>query len=264
MDYVDLTQLDDPIILRWMFHPRPAQPYHTREKDTHDGSIQVDRHILLGYRLYRHQAESPVLLFFHGNGEIAADYDWLANRYRDIGVSLMVVDYRGYGWSTGIPRGSTLLADAEVVHDMLPEVLARHNINEGPRWLMGRSLGGTCAIHLAWREPRAYRGLILESSIAHWVRHLRRKDFPPGTLDDFVDPVRNVEKISETDIPLLLLHGQSDWLVPAMDAEVVFAAAPSQTKHLEMVPGAGHNDLIAVGMNQYFGAIERFIAETAS
>src|SRR5688572_25314222 len=92
--------LDTPLIVGNIFFPRKAAPdTHPDKKNVKDGTIEVEDGIKLGYRCYIHQAVAPVLLFFHGNGEVASDYDSFARYYHEAGVSLLVVDFRGYGWS---------------------------------------------------------------------------------------------------------------------------------------------------------------------
>jgi hypothetical protein len=65
-----------------------------------------------------------LVVYFHGNAEVTTDYDSAAPEFAAIGASLMVVDFAGYGWSTGSPKISTLPADAEAVSRHLPSILA--------------------------------------------------------------------------------------------------------------------------------------------
>ena len=109
---MDSNHLDHPLIRTILFYPRPAKPGSSHRPNAVDGTIPVEGDVALGYRLFRHEAGAPVIVLFHGNGEIAHDYDDLAPMYHRAGASLLVVDYRGYGWSNGQPRASALLPDA--------------------------------------------------------------------------------------------------------------------------------------------------------
>jgi alpha-beta hydrolase superfamily lysophospholipase len=75
--------------------------------------VEVEPGIVLGGRLYPAAPDSPAILFFHGNGEIAEDYDDIAPLYIQMGITLLVMDYRGYGTS-GL-TASHLLSDAVAV-----------------------------------------------------------------------------------------------------------------------------------------------------
>src|SRR5216117_3421822 len=114
---MDPTMLDHPAALAVLFHPRSAQPGRSRLPNVSDGSIPVGGDVSLGYRFYKHRTGEPLIVYFHGNGEIAPDYDHFVGEFHHAGAALMVVDYRGYGWSTGRPLASTLLSDAEKVAD---------------------------------------------------------------------------------------------------------------------------------------------------
>ena len=114
--------LDSPLVSSILFHPRPAKPGGSNQPGVTDGTIPVEDEVVLGYRLYAHRPGEPAILYFHGNGEIAPDYDNIAHAYHQIGVSLLVVDYRGYRWSTGTPLASTMPTDAQAVHSALPAI----------------------------------------------------------------------------------------------------------------------------------------------
>src|SRR5687768_1053356 len=134
---MDVSLLDNPIILAALFHPQSAPMGRSRLPNVTDGHIPVTAEVALGYRLYRHQAGAPVILYWHGNGEIAPTSDYTAGEYLRAGASLIVVDYRGYGWSTGTPRFSTLLSDAETAAATLPAILEAAGLGESPVFLMG-------------------------------------------------------------------------------------------------------------------------------
>src|SRR5688572_17979995 len=154
---------DNPAILPMLMPGRKAIPGRSRLFGVRDGSIPIRDDISLGYRLFRHEADKPVIVYFHGNGEVATDYDYFAGEYHRAGASLIVIDYRGYGWSTGRPLASAILPDAEIAANALPDILDEAGPTTSPLFLFGRSLGSAPAIHLARQSPDLYRGLILES-----------------------------------------------------------------------------------------------------
>src|SRR5215207_5581181 len=115
--------LDAPLIVNNLFFPRQDKMGTHPDKDVvKDGLIPIVDTVKLGYRMYMHHTSAPVILYFHGNGEIASNYESIAPLYHHVGVSLLVVDYRGYGWSTGAPLTSQLLPDAQVVLDNIDTI----------------------------------------------------------------------------------------------------------------------------------------------
>lgn len=257
--------LDSKIILENLFHPRRAPLQQTGGDDYHDGRIRVDDEVGLGYRLYPNQSDSPLLLYFHGNGEIASDYDALAPFYKGCGVSLIVVDYRGYGWSDGSPLTSRLLPDAEQVLLKLPFVLSKHNLSEDvPVFVKGRSLGSAPAIYIAYKQPQKLRGLIVESGYADAPSLFRRIGIPiPRALTTDPElPLNNTRKIAEITLPTLIIHGENDTLLPVSHGQKLYYTSPSDDKTLVIIPNAGHNDVQIRDMERYFLSVRDFITTT--
>ena len=256
---MDSSLLDNPLIRSILFHPRAARPVDSPPAGMADGAIPADDGTPLGYRLYNHTAHAPLVLLFHGNGEIAPDYDGIAELYHQIGLSLLVADFRGYGWSGGEPRVSTLLPDAAVVSDALPDVLTEHDLHGVPCVIMGRSLGSACAIHVAHRSPALFQGLIIESGFAHVLPLLARLGLPTEKLADMPDPIGNARKIGEINLPTLIIHGERDSIIPVANGQTLYEASSAEQKDILRVPGAGHNDLLFVGRQAYFAAIDKFV-----
>ena len=250
--------LDNSLILSVLFRPRPAQPGTNHLDNVIDGAIEVEENVVLGYRMYVHDPTAPIVLLFHGNSEIAPDYDDAAPMYHHAGVSLMVVDYRGYGWSTGRPLVSTLLSDAEVVYECLPSVFTEAIQEGSPLIVMGRSLGSACAIELAIRHPGALKGLIIESGFAHVVPLLSHLGMPTVDKVHLSDPINNIGKITLTSVPLLVIHGEEDALIPVEEGQALHDSSPATIKRLKRIPSAGHNDLLNYA-EEYFVAVEEFI-----
>lgn len=253
--------LDDPRILRNLFYVRKTLAGGNPAAHVHDGRIAVEEEVEVGYRLYTTRPEQPLILYFHGNGEIASDYDDLASFYAVAGVSLLVVDYRGYGWSSGHPLLTKLLPDAVSVLEALPDLLRAHGMQGAPLVVMGRSLGSALAIHLAAIFPEQIAALIVDSGYAEAPSIFERLGVPlPHDLPgDEELPLFSAEKMRRVQAPVLLLHGTEDELIPFENAKALFAAAPSGRRLLVPIEGAGHNNLIAVRPDLYFDAVRTFI-----
>ncbi len=271
------TILDQPAVLRVMFYPRRSWPGISLVSSVHDGRVEVEPGVSVGYSLHLAEPQSPLILCFHGNGEIARDYDGIASLYTGLGISLLVADYRGYGWSDGFPTASSLVHDAPLVFEALgqmvrPEKRASPDAaveglkeaeSEIPQrvFVMGRSLGSAAAIEVAYHHQEAIAGLIIESGFAHTVRLLARLGVMLESLDEAQDVFSNLTKIGQISLPTLVIHGQADMLIPASEGMALYegSAAPDDEKRLVVIPGAGHNDLLAVGADTYFEAIRDFV-----
>ncbi len=250
--------MDRPEILQVLFHPRKTARTPLPPEST-DIDIETDDGVSIGCRLHGRDPEAPVILFFHGNGEVVADYDDVGPLYRRVGLNFLVTDYRGYGWSTGTPTSSSLLADARVLYRELKRWLADNGF-QGELFLMGRSMGSACAIDLAAAHDDEVSGLIIESGFAETLPLARTLGIDLAALGvREEDTFNNLAKIGSVTSPTFILHGQRDHLIPLWQAERLMAASPARIKELQIIPGADHNSMMATGGIHYFQAIRRFI-----
>ncbi|MEA4855503.1 MAG: alpha/beta fold hydrolase [Solidesulfovibrio sp.] len=250
--------LDRPDVGRRLFHPRPEPGPIRPDRDLFAAAPDGTR---LHVRLHPANAAFPTLLLFHGNGEIASDYDDLAPLLAGIGFNLAVGEFRGYGLSDGEPQASKLGPDAAVVFDFVREKLAASGAV--PRLVvMGRSLGSVCALSLADARPGDLDGLVLESAFATTLPLLRVLGLEPRLLGiGEADGFGNLAKAGRFAGPTLVIHGARDDLIEAGEAKMLLAASPSPQKRLLLIPGAGHNDLFSVGRRPYLDALAGLAAQ---
>ena len=251
--------LDQPEVLRGLFHPRPEYALISSARGVHPVPVEVESGITVGARLYAAEPEAPAILYWHGNGEIAADYDGIAPVYTRLSITLLVADYRGYGRSDGTPTCSSLLTDAVTVFEALGPVFQDHGLAPSRIYVMGRSLGSAAAIDVALHAGEQLAGLIVESGFADTFALLSRLAVRLEAPDEARDGFDNAAKISRITIPTLIIHGQDDLLIPAADGQELYRRSGAERKQLVLVPGAGHNDLMLVGRDQYFRAIHTFV-----
>jgi pimeloyl-ACP methyl ester carboxylesterase len=245
--------IDQPDVLSVAFHPRREFPSRPSGFDVL--AIPVAAGVTIGGRFYSAGTNAPTILFFHGNGEIVADYHELAPVYRSRGINFMPVDYRGYGLSTGTPTITAMLADAKAICAFAKAWL-RDRGYAGRFVVMGRSLGSASALELASAHGGEIDGLIIESGFAHLVPLLTRlgASMPEG-VDVEDSAVGQIAKMGAYSGPTLILHGAEDFIIPIRDAEDLYRAAPGTNKRLLRIEGAGHNDIMAVGHQEYFDAV---------
>ena len=251
----DASSIDSPEILSVVFHPRKefGNPFGAQAFEAID--FPVAPGVSIGGRFYAAEKDKLTILFFHGNGEIAADYDDIAGQYVSMGVNFMPVDYRGYGRSSGTPTVTAMLSDARSVLQQAMDWLAVRGYCQ-KIIVMGRSLGSASALEIALVHPDKIVGLIVESGFADTVGLVRRLG---AWLPDQPDPLRQTEKIAGYHGPVLIIHGTDDVIIPVTDAEAQYRACPSTEKKLLRIKGAGHNDLLYVGFREYMQAISEFV-----
>lgn len=200
----------------------------------------------------------PVLLWCHGNaGNISHRLENI-RRLTQRGISVFIFDYRGYGRSTGVPSEAGWYQDALASYDYL---IHDRRISPERLILFGRSLGSGVAGEVAVRRPSA--GLIVEGAFpsiqamsdhhyfglpARWVMDL-----------DF----NLTQKVRGLHIPLLVIHGEQDSIVPMALGKQVFDAA-NEPKQWYVVSGADHNDVPFVGGESYFREIDAFLQRVLS
>lgn len=193
-----------------------------------------------------------VALIAHGNaGSIAARLEWL-KMFHDIGFASLVFDYRGYGRSGGSPSEENTYEDARLAWAHLVQV---RGWAPGDIVLVGESLGGPIAAHLAAREqPRA---LVLQSTFTS-VPDLAAQIYrflPVRWLSRFSYDTRRY--LEDVKAPVLIAHSRGDEIVPYRHGEALFEAA-REPKHFIELAG-GHNDGFIFNRAEWVDALARFI-----
>jgi fermentation-respiration switch protein FrsA (DUF1100 family) len=264
---IDHTALDRPEVLMFLFHPRPepaVSPFQTtgpetRMSDRRDILIPVQEDIAIGARFHMAEKSGGNILFFHGNGEIVADYDELGAVYNQMGINLLAVDYRGYGRSSGKPTVTDMMRDCHVIFDFVQKWLQQNNFT-GPILLMGRSLGSASVLELAAAYKDNIDGLIVESGFAYAGPLLTLLGIDFAALGFKEEKgFRNVDKIKNFDKPTLIIHAEFDHIIPYSDGQTLYDASPSKAKKLLKIPGANHNDIFMRGLQEYLAAIKNIV-----
>jgi fermentation-respiration switch protein FrsA (DUF1100 family) len=256
---VDYSILDRPEVLRYVFHPRAEWVARTASTPTRDVLIPVDADVVIGGRFHMIEPTAANILFFHGNGEIVADYDDIAVLYNRLGINFLPVDYRGYGRSTGNPTVTSMMRDAHLIYAFVRTWL-QANAFAGPVILMGRSLGSASALELAATCGEELDGLIIESGFAFALPLLKLLGVQVWALDlKEDDGFGNLEKIGAYYGPTLIIHAEHDHIIPFSDGEALWDACPSPDKTLLEIPGANHNDIFLHGIREYFDAIKNLV-----
>ncbi len=187
------------------------------------------------------------ILFSHGNAEDLGNVLPFMRQFHELGYSVLMYDYRGYGTSEGSPSVRKAYQDIEAAYRWLVE---EKGINPQTIISQGRSVGGGPAAWLA--AHREVGGLVLEST---FVSAFRVKTLVPITP---WDKFNNLRHIKQTTCPVLIMHGREDQVLPFWHGKKLYEAAPGKKTHL-WIDDAQHNDYAYVAGSAYFDSFEQFM-----
>ncbi len=216
-----------------------------------------------GWHLDAGHARAPAVVLFHGNGENLGTMARAGTLHElaRLGVAVLVVDYPGYGQSSGRPSEAAILAAAEAALAWLAE---RHS--DRSLVAMGWSLGAAVAIELAARHPveaagrdaREVAGLV---ALSPWtcLEDVARTHFPGWMVRLFLrERYDAMGAAARVRVPVVVIHGEADTIVPPALGTRLANAFP-QGARLVLVPDTGHNDLL--GRPEVWRRIREFLAQ---
>lgn len=242
--------LDHPLISERYFFPRAARPRARLDVDAGDATLAC--------ALHRSDPGGHVLVHFHGNGEVVADWqDGFPDAVAAMGWDLLLAEYRGFGASTGEPRLGRMLDDVAAVLRAAgpPERVV----------VMGRSVGSIFALEAVARCP-GVAGLVLESAVADPLERLRLRleARELGTTEAALAAAAAARldhraKLAAYRGPVLLLHARHDGLVEVDNAERL-AAWAGERATLRVFEAGDHNSILAENEEEYLELVEDFLA----
>ncbi len=194
-----------------------------------------------------HPQSEYTILFSHGNAEDLGNVVPFMQQFHELGYSVLMYDYRGYGTSEGSPSVRKTYQDIDAAYRWLVE---EKKINPKTIIVQGRSVGGGPSAWLA--AHREVGGLVLEST---FVSAFRVKTVVPLLPWDMFNNLRHVKK---TTCPVLVMHGRNDEILPFWHGEKLYEAAPGKKTHL-WIDDAGHNDYAYVADENYMGSFQAFV-----
>jgi pimeloyl-ACP methyl ester carboxylesterase len=178
-----------------------------------------------------HKQPFPVVIFAHGNGEIIDFWPLELQKFNQLGIGVLLVEYPGYGRSKGAPSQKSITETFTKAYDIMA---AREDIDPSKIILFGRSLGGGAVCALADKRPSA--ALILMSTFTS-ARSFASKYLAPPFL--VRDPFDNLAVVGRYPEPVLVVHGKFDEVIPYSHGSALHQAA-RQGKMITY--DSGHND----------------------
>lgn len=245
--------------LRWfertsLFHPERELTFHPAGAGMKyvDLTLTASDGVAINAWHLPGKAGAPTLLFLHGNGGNLSHRVEKLKLLTRSGAEVLIIDYRGYGKSSGVPTEKGTYRDAEAAYLYLTKDLSRQ-----PRsiFLYGESLGAAIAVDLARRRPVA--GVILESpftSILDMAAEVIAW-YPARWLSTF--RYDSAAKIAEVNAPLLILHSPFDATVPYRMGRRLFELAREPKVFFDLK--GGHNDGYEMSGEAYLKAVESFV-----
>ena len=215
-----------------------------------DGAVQFgENKEFAGFYFPPARAQVPTLLWAHGNAEDAGNTRFLAQLFHAEGFGVMIYDYPGYGLSEGQPNESGTYRSADAAFDFLVK-----EKGQSPKdiVLLGQSVGGGPSTYLA--EKGDARGLILVSPFKSAFRVVTKVKLLPWDRFDNWKRMKNVE------IPLLVIHGDVDEVVPYSHGLALYERHQGKKTFLRL-EGIGHNDLWGNAGDRVVAKIVKFVRE---
>ena len=161
-----------------------------------------------------HKKDAKVILFCHGNDSNITTRQYVIDLCSDIGLNLFLIDYRGYGKSSGYPTSQGIIEDGEIGYRYLSQRYKHEDII-----IWGESLGGPVAANLACKYPcdrlvlfstfSSLEDVVYESSIDDFLK------YPIGLIcNNLIDPIDVKESLKEVKCPILIVHSLDDEIIP--------------------------------------------------
>lgn len=207
-----------------------------------------------------HSAQGKLFLYFHGNdGNISTNVGE-TTLLRELGHSVLVIDYRGYGESDGsFPTERTMYQDADAA---LRYALERMRVDARDIWIYGHSLGAAVAIDLAARHPEL-AGLIVESGFTSIYDMARLEPqytvFPLKLL--LRERFESIRKVPGLALPVLYVHGTADEIVPFDMGQALYERSGGRKAFLA-VAGGRHEDNARVAPAQVRAGISELLRQS--
>lgn len=223
---------------KMIFQPEPLDPEYVYEfpSEFDELNLEMEDGAVLNALHFKVDQPKGIIVYFHGNAGNLARWGEVVEPFTAYGYELLIVDYRGYGKSTGRRSKQAMLSDAEMVYGVAANLWPQEQII-----VYGRSLGSSFACHVAANFQPAR--LILESpfySVADVANELAWM-YPVSKILSF--NFQNGKIADQISASVTLIHGKEDRVVPISSGQKLAKALKQVDTH--EIEGGGHNDLAA-------------------
>ena len=238
-----LVTLVLPSVAERMLFPQPPIKYELTADyvrlTTPDG-------VKLAARYWPNPGAKYTLLYLHGNYEDLGSIGEYMPGFLQAGYAVFALDYRHYGHSEGKPTEANTSADVKLAYDYLRSQLG---VPADRIVVFGYSLGGGPGVELALRQPVA--GIVLQGAFVSVYRVMSRVPLFPGDL------FRNLDKMPQVPVPVLVIHGTDDGTVPCWHGEALYEATTARKMKL-FIEGGRHGGLADFAGPRYWETLQAF------
>lgn len=221
------AQMDD----KFYYPKKDLRPIEWKNYEELKFSVETDTITAL---ILKPLAKSKATIFyFHGAGGNITHYLPLTLILVKNDFQVVMVDFRGYGKSTGTPTHNNISSDGQKIFEML---LERHGIKKTAKIIYGVSIGTQIATRLAKNNQEKINGLVLEGTISSFtdIAMFYTPQYKEYLEKNYISPYSAKEDIKSIDkIPKIFIHSKEDKQVPYLQSEIVFNNAPEPKEFLE-------------------------------
>jgi len=205
--------------------------------------IKMDDGAELNALRFKSENSKGLILYFHGNAGSLRRWGEVVDPFVDLGYDVLIMDFRGYGKSSGKRSHKAMLSDADRLYEFALNFVEEKNLI-----LFGRSLGCSFASYLAGKNDPSK--LILESPFYSMGDMARRvmPIFPQSIFLRF--NFNNYKSLIGANCPIYIFHGKEDEIVPLESGQKLFQKLDSDQSQLFAIEGGGHNNL--AGFDEYW------------
>ncbi len=205
------------------------------EKEFEEINLTTEDNFIINALHFKVENSKGIILYFHGNKGSLERWGAIASSFTDYGYDVFVMDYRGYGKSTGVRKEKYLYDDALLCYNHIKKLYSENNII-----LYGRSLGGTFATYVASKHKP--KKLILEAPFYNLANTADfHYPFSPTFLLRYKFPSN--EYITEVTCPIVIFHGTEDNVTPYKGGKKLFEKATIKDKEFITIDTGTHHNL---------------------
>lgn len=232
-----LVFIGDKIIEKIIFRPtKLSQAYvFSFEKPFDEFYLKTAPNVKINIIRLKSEIPKGAIIYFHGNKDNLQRWGEIASHLTDFEYDVFVMDYRGYGKSTGHPSEAGILSDAEAIFTQLK---AKYNYS---MWIFyGRSMGSGVASYLTSKyDPD---GLILETPYYSMEDLISYYFFPYRWYDQRISFL-SYKYLQQSNCPVLILHGTADCVIPVEQGEKLFHSVGQSRAIMVKIEGGTHKNL---------------------
>jgi alpha-beta hydrolase superfamily lysophospholipase len=221
-----------------IFHPEdlPKDYTYNFSQKFEEVNLESKDKITLNTLHFKVENSKGVIIYFHGNKGNLKRWGEIASYFTQFNYDVFVIDYRGYGKSTGKFNEKAMYGDAQLCYEYVKQQYSEKDIV-----VYGRSLGTTFAAYIASQNKP--KQLILEAAFFNLIDAAKHQYiYVPKFLLKY--KFNTNEYIKNVSCPIVFFHGTDDWITPYEGSKRLFKEATSNDKHFITIENGSHNNLM--------------------